>query len=267
MNKKCNKCGSIVSTDSKFCTNCGGSEFTEEAAVQPTVAPVQPTVAPVQPVTPVAGAQPPKKGMPTWLKVILIILLVLLLMAGCTVGCVVATGTALFNSVESGMNDLESELDDYDYDYDYDYDDNTDYDDDDDDTSTSTGIKTLGDTFTFDGFEITLGKDITYSVIENQFSEHNGKEAIRVSATIKNNNSETDSLSSLDYKFYGSKGTELSSVGYYFSEDSVTAAGELRSGASYEKAFYLIYDGDGKYAIEFDDWLDEELTVEFNVTK
>ena len=68
MNKTCKKCGASVPVDQKFCTSCGGNEFTEAAAVQPTVAPVQPAVAPV---APVAGAQPPKKGMPTWLKVIL----------------------------------------------------------------------------------------------------------------------------------------------------------------------------------------------------
>ena len=257
MNKTCNKCGASVPAEQKFCTSCGGNEFTEAAAVQPTVAPVQPAVAPV---APVAGAQPPKKGMPTWLKVILIILLVLvLLVGGCTAGCVILTKSAV-DSANEALEDLESDLEDYDYDYDYDYD------EEEEDTSTDTAIKTLGDTFTFDGFEITLAEDYTFTTITNQYSDHYGKDIVRVSATIKNNNDETDSLSSLDYKFYGSAGSELSSVGYYF-DDSVTSAGELRSGASYEKAFYLIYDADGTYAIEFDDWFDDKATVEFEVTK
>lgn len=261
MNKTCKKCGASVPAEQKFCTSCGGNEFTEAAAVQPTVAPVQPAVAPVTPVAPAAGAQPPKKGMPTWLKVILIILLVLGLMGACTVGCVVMTGKAIVDGANEALEDLESDLDDYDYDYDYDYDD-----EEEEDTSTDTAVKTLGDTFTFDGFEITLAEDYTFTTITNQYSDHYGKDIVRVSATIKNNNDETDSLSSLDYKFYGSAGSELSSVGYYF-DDSVTSAGELRSGASYEKAFYLIYDADGTYAIEFDDWFDDKATVEFEVTK
>ena len=259
MNKTCNKCGASVPADTKFCTSCGGNEFTEAAAVQPTVAPVQPAVAPVTPVAPVAGAQPPKKGMPTWLKVILIILLVLGLMGACTIGCVVMTGKAIVDSANEALEDLESELDDYDFDYDYDY-------SDDEDNSTDTAIKSLGDTFTFGGFEITLGESVTFTTISNQYSEYNGKDVVRVTATIKNNSNETDSLSSLDYKFYGSLGTELSTVEYYF-DDSVAQAGELRPGASYEKAFYLLYDGNGTYAIEFDDWFDATATVEFDVTK
>ena len=196
--------------------------------------------------------------------IILIIFLVLfLLVGGCTVGCVVLNKNA-FDSVEDAYNDALEDLEDWESDYDYDYD--YDYDDEDEDTSTDTAVKTLGDTFTFDGFEITLGKEITYGTVENQFSEYNGKEAVRVVATITNNNTETGKLSSLDYKFYGSQGTELSSLGYYF-DDSVTYAGDLRSGASYEKAFYLLYDGDGTYAIEFDDWFDQQVTVEFDVVK
>ena len=257
MNKTCNKCGASVPADQKFCTSCGGNEFTEAAAVQPTVAPVQPAVAPV------AGAQPPKKGMPTWLKVILIILLVLGLMGACTVGCVVMTGKAIVDGANEALEDLESDLGDYDYDYDYDYDTDT---EEEEDTSTDTAIKTLGDTFTFDGFEITLSEEVTYTTVPNQFSEHYGKDVIRVAATVKNNNDETDSLSSLDYKFFGTQGAELGSLTYYF-DDSVGQAGELRTGGSYEAAFYLLYDGNGTYAIEFDDWFDEKVTVEFEISR
>lgn len=258
MNKTCKKCGASVPADQKFCTSCGGNEFTEAAAVQPTVAPVQPAVAPV---APVAGAQPPKKGMPTWLKVILIILLVLGLMGACTVGCVVMTGKAIVDGANEALEDLESDLGDYDYDYDYDYDD-----EEEEDTSTDTAIKTLGDTFTFDGFEITLSEEVTYTTVPNQFSEHYGKDVIRVAATVKNNNDETDSLSSFDYKFFGTQGAELGSLTYYF-DDSVGQAGELRAGGSYEAAFYLLYDGNGTYAIEFDDWFDEKVTVEFEISR
>ena len=188
MNKTCNKCGTNVPNDSQFCTNCGSSEFkTIETPAQPAVAPVAaPTVAPAQPAV---ATQPPKKGMPTWLKVILIILLVLvLLVGGCTAGCVILTKSAV-DSVEEAYNDALDDLEDWESEYDY-YDD---YDtDDEEDTSTDTAVKTLGDTFTFDGFEITLGEEITYGTVENQFSEHNGKSAIRVSATIKNNNTKEE---------------------------------------------------------------------------
>lgn len=66
-------------------------------------------------------------------------------------------------------------------------------------------------------------------------------------------------------KFNDGNGTELDTLGYYF-DNSVEEAGELRSGASYTKYFYLLYDGNGTYAIEFDSWT-EKITVEFEINK
>ena len=67
------------------------------------------------------------------------------------------------------------------------------------------------------------------------------------------------------YKFYGPQGVELNNVSSYF-DDEVGWAGEMRSGASYTKAFYILYDGNGTYAIEFNNWSDE-FVVEFEVNK
>ena len=67
------------------------------------------------------------------------------------------------------------------------------------------------------------------------------------------------------YKVYGSSGTEAKTVTVYF-DDGIDEAGDLRSGASYTKNMYFLYDGDGKYAIEFDNW-SSKVTVEFDVKK
>ena len=64
------------------------------------------------------------------------------------------------------------------------------------------------------------------------------------------------------FKAFGANGTELGDESAYF----VDFAGELRSGASYTKYLYYLYDADGKYAIEFDDW-STKVTVEFDVKK
>lgn len=259
MNKTCNKCGASVPAEQKFCTSCGGNEFTEAAAVQPTVAPVQPAVAPVTPVAPVAGAQPPKKGMPTWLKVILIILLVLvLLVGGCTAGCVILTKSAV-DSANDIIEDIESDLD-YDYDYDYDYDEE----DDEEDTS-STDTYGLGDTFTFDDIEYSLGTTISYGVVENMFSDVDGRDAIKIPVTVKNVGDESTSVSTLWMKLYGPSGNELANVEYYF-DDSIAYAGSLLPGATKDTYIYLLYESDGTYTMEFDDWTDK-LTVKFDVTK
>ena len=258
MNKTCKKCGASVPVDQKFCTSCGGNEFTEAAAVQPTVAPVQPAVAPV---APVAGAQPPKKGMPTWLKVILIILLVLGLMGACTVGCVVMTGKAIVDGANEALEDLESDLGDYDYDYDYDYDT-----DEEEGTSTDTGVYGFDDTFTFDDLEITFGSDYTFTTISNQYSDYYGKDIVRVPVTVTNKSTETHGLNMFYYNIYGTSGSKTNNVSTWFSDDSLDYAGDLRSGASYTKYIYFVYDADGTYVFEFDNY-SEEVEVELEITK
>ena len=120
---------------------------------------------------------------------------------------------------------------------------------------------TLGDTFKVDNLEITLGKEIKFSSVDNQFSEHHKKPALGIPITVKNLGNETDSLYS--YTFYGSEGTQLDSIGYYF-DDSISDAGKLRPGASYSKYIYCLYDGDGHYALELGM---EDVTVEFDVKK
>ena len=127
--------------------------------------------------------------------------------------------------------------------------------------SANDGVYTLGDTFKVDDLEITLGKDIKFSEVGNQFSDHYRKPAIGIPITVKNLGNETDSLYS--YTFYGSEGTQLDSIGYYF-DDSIDKAGKLRPGASYSKYIYCLYDGDGNYAIELGY---EDVTVEFEVKK
>ena len=123
----------------------------------------------------------------------------------------------------------------------------------------------LGEMFTFDDLEITLGKDISFTKLKNEFSEHNGKTVVKLPITVKNVKDETHGLNMFYYKVYGSSGTETKTVTIYFDE-GIDEAGDLRSGASYTKYMYFIYDGDGQYAIEFDNW-SSKVTVEFDVKK
>lgn len=124
---------------------------------------------------------------------------------------------------------------------------------------------TLGDTFKFDDLEITLGKDITYTTITNEFSEYNGKDVIKIPITVKNLKEETHSLNMFYYKVYGSQGSQMNNVSHYF-DDGIDQAGDLRTGASYTKNIYFLYDGNGKYSLEFDNWSDKIL-IEFDINK
>lgn len=122
----------------------------------------------------------------------------------------------------------------------------------------------LNELFTFDDLELTLG-NVSFTSIKNSFSEDNGKTVVKVPITVKNVSSETHSLNMFYYHAFGSQGTQLDNESAYF-DDSVDFAGDLRSGASYTKYLYFLYDGDGDYSIEFDDF-ETEVTVEFKVKK
>ena len=123
----------------------------------------------------------------------------------------------------------------------------------------------LGEQFEFDGFEITLDKSYSFVTLDNEFSDLNGSTVIKIGATIKNVSGKTDHINQFYISEFGSKGTELEGVDYYFDE-SISDAGDLRDGASYYKYFYLLYDGNGKYGIDFDNYTTKK-TVEFDINR
>lgn len=122
----------------------------------------------------------------------------------------------------------------------------------------------LGDTFVFDGLELTFDSNYSFATIENRYSEHNGKSVIKLGVNVKNVSSQKNYLNMFYYDLFGSQGTELDSITSYF-DDTIDYAGDLKPRASYKSYFYILYDGDGKYSIDFDNY-SQEISVEFNVT-
>ena len=133
-------------------------------------------------------------------------------------------------------------------------------------SSTTYGNKRgLGDTFIFDGLILTFDSDYSFTTIENRYSDYNGNPVIKLGVNVKNASSQKNSLNMFFYNLFGSKGIELDSITAYF-DDSIDFAGDLKPGASYKSYFYILYDGDGKYSIDFDNY-SQEISVEFNITK
>jgi RNA polymerase subunit RPABC4/transcription elongation factor Spt4 len=123
----------------------------------------------------------------------------------------------------------------------------------------------LGDTITFDGLELTFDTTYSFVTLQNRYSDYNGRSVIRLGINVKNVSDEKNSLNMFDYDFFGSQGTELDGVAAYFDE-TIDYAGDLKPEASYKKYFYILYDGDGKYSIDFDNY-SQEISVEFEVIK
>ena len=123
----------------------------------------------------------------------------------------------------------------------------------------------LGDKLVFDGLELTFDSNYSFTTIENRYSDYNERSVIKLGVTVKNISSQKNSLNMFYYDLFGSQGTELSSITAYF-DDTIDYAGDLKPEASYKSYFYILYDGDGNYSIDFDN-SSQEISLEFNVTK
>ena len=126
--------------------------------------------------------------------------------------------------------------------------------------------KTFGDVIEFDDLEIIFINDITWSTVNNQFSEHNGEDVALVPLTIKNVKDETHGLNMFYYTQYGSKGTKLDGIGSYF-DGEVEFAGDMRSGATQETFMAFLYDGDGDYFVEFSELFGAKTEVKLPIIK
>ena len=133
------------------------------------------------------------------------------------------------------------------------------------DSSTTKKKIGLGDTFEFDGLEITVGKSYSFDVVDNEYSEYHGKATVVLPLTIKNKMIENYSLNMFYTEVTGSTGEVAKKVDIYFN-NNVDWADPLKPGESYTKNMYFLYDGDGKYIVEFDNHT-EIYDLDFNVKK
>lgn len=258
MNSKyCSKCGTPANADTKFCMNCGSDQFSVAMASTP-VQPVQPGVAPVQPVMPVGG-QAPKGGLPTWAKVLIILGVIFLLMGGCVVGCTYYVGKKAEQFVTEGMEQLEEDLGEVMEEVEQEVEDQLE-----EQQTANTSSQNLGDTFTFDGMEITLGASAEVFVLNEETSAYNGRTFVKVPLKISNTGTSDNKIKQFYYFMYYGE-TELTKIGYIF-DDSIDSANYLKPGESYDKYIYFLCENDGTYKIQFYDWTNT-INVEFDITR
>ncbi|QIK70564.1 hypothetical protein G7062_09735 [Erysipelothrix sp. HDW6C] len=130
----------------------------------------------------------------------------------------------------------------------------------------------FGSVVEFDGLEIKFNEGYEFTVLENQFSELNGAEVIKIPVTVKNVSKEVNGLNSFSVDVYGPQGVTLSSVYHYFSDaednDVYSIAGikALRPDVEVSAFMHVLYDGDGDYFISFDNFL-KRVEVKLNIKK
>lgn len=112
-------------------------------------------------------------------------------------------------------------------------------------------------TITFDDLEITIGTKREFTTLDNRYSEHDGKTVVKIPVKLKNLKDETHGLNMFKYKFYNPKGNEVRSVDSYF-DNNLSYSGDMRSGAEINTYIYLLYEGNGDYFMEFNDYKNKQ---------
>ena len=120
-------------------------------------------------------------------------------------------------------------------------------------------------TIDFDGFRIAFDRENAYlTKVDNEFSDVHNKPVIAIPTTVTNNNSKTEMLNLYYMKCFGSAGTTLDDVRFYF-DDGMAIFGDLRPGASISGTVYMLYDGAGTYYITFDNFAEtKEVSFKFS---
>ncbi len=124
----------------------------------------------------------------------------------------------------------------------------------------------LGETFEYSDLEITIGPDYSFDTVDNEFSEYHNQTAVKMPITIKNIGDESNSLNMFSYNIYGPQGTEVKKLSSYF-DDDIDFAGELRPEASYTKYLYFLYEDNGIYEIDFDNFWQDNIIVKLDIEK
>lgn len=106
---------------------------------------------------------------------------------------------------------------------------------------------TLGSTFTFSDLEITVGTELSFDKVDNQFSEQHKATVVVLPLSVKNIDDESNGLSSLTYTFYNPDGVELTGVDHLFEGNGFTEGWKIRPGATKEVELQFLYEEDGEY--------------------
>lgn len=120
----------------------------------------------------------------------------------------------------------------------------------------------IGEYFKFDGLEMVLDYGIQFKTIENRYSEYNGETVIAIPTSVKNISGKTHGLNTYTYRHFGPDGTQTpTSISVYF-QDSVDDIGDMRNGAIDYGYMYILYEGDGDYIVEFNNYTERiEVTI------
>ena len=126
------------------------------------------------------------------------------------------------------------------------------------------GTRALGETFEFDGLEITLSEDIGFTRFRSRWSDHDGAYVFYIPVTVTNVGNGSNELNDWLFRIYSPEGQSLDSLSFEFSGTSISTIGSLQPNATKEGYIYVLYTEDGEYIITFDNF-DTTIEVHFEL--
>lgn len=126
------------------------------------------------------------------------------------------------------------------------------------------GPRELGETFEFDGLEITLSEDIGFTRLRSRWSDHDGAYVFYIPTTVTNIGDSSNELMDWLFTIYSPDGQSLDSVSFEYSGTSISTIGSIQPNASKEGYIYVLFAEDGEYIITFDNF-EETIEVHFEL--
>jgi len=123
----------------------------------------------------------------------------------------------------------------------------------------------LNETFIFDELEITIIDDVQWNVIDDRWSNLDGRLVMSFPITVTNVGDSSNSLNSFDVSTFGPDGIQLDTLRFRGADDCVFDSGDIRPGATLNSVLHVLYDGGGEYVLEFSTWRESNIYVIFTV--
>ena len=128
------------------------------------------------------------------------------------------------------------------------------------------GSISLGQTFEFDGLEITFSSNIGYSRVRDRFSDIHNELIFSIPTTVTNVGEGGNALHSWLFTVFAPNGMSTSVLDSWLYEDTnILSIGAVQPGTKIEGNLYVMYNEDGEYLIEFDN-VEERVEVRFALT-
>ncbi|MDR1705453.1 MAG: hypothetical protein LBS19_12310 [Clostridiales bacterium] len=127
------------------------------------------------------------------------------------------------------------------------------------DTDLPEGVLTYGDSVSIGDIELEFGSGFDFAQYDGGWEEI-PETYIRIPVTITNTSDQTVRVSSdLDYVIFGASDSEIEDINYTM-DDSLTNVGRLRRNGAVDTYFYIPYEGDMEYVVEFSDYWGDTTT-------